>query len=298
MEQNLWTQLKEITSVALDSFNPQDYHFFTPEHGTCNPSIVRQYMIHANHHLASSGTAELALVHGAEAIFKELHGKLAIQLNPFFAHSQTQMTCNAKHLLHLFGEAGIESERVILKIPGTWEGILAAKELEEEGITTMLTAVFTATQAMTAMEKGISYIAPWVSAIQSIQSKDSLPLSHKGVELTLNLHQEFKQKQAKTRILAAGLKTIEEAFSVASIDALTIKPRLALELQATHEVPTLYRSFDLNLCDAVTTKRAFESQIKQEGSALEYLEQSLNQFRLSWMAIKQLASQGSSLALT
>ena len=40
----------------------------------------------------------------------------------------------ARQIIALYKEAGIDKERVLIKIGSTWEGIQAARALEEEGI--------------------------------------------------------------------------------------------------------------------------------------------------------------------
>jgi transaldolase len=53
----------------------------------------------------------------------------------------------AKQIIRLYEEKGISKERVLIKIASTWEGIQAAKELEEKyGIHCNLTLLFSFSQ--------------------------------------------------------------------------------------------------------------------------------------------------------
>lgn len=48
----------------------------------------------------------------------------------------------AEGLLKLYKEMGISQDRILLRIPGTWEGIQAAKQLESRGIQTHIILVY------------------------------------------------------------------------------------------------------------------------------------------------------------
>jgi transaldolase len=57
----------------------------------------------------------------------------------------------AKQIIRLYEEKGISKERVLIKIASTWEGIQAAKELEEKhGIHCNLTLLFSFCQVCTS----------------------------------------------------------------------------------------------------------------------------------------------------
>lgn len=61
----------------------------------------------------------------------------------------TEGTINkARHLVKMYEDAGISRERILVKIASTWEGIQAAKILEEEGIHCNMTLLFSKIQAI------------------------------------------------------------------------------------------------------------------------------------------------------
>ena len=61
--------------------------------------------------------------------------------------------------------AGIERERVLIKIASTWEGIRAAEMLEKEGIHCNLTLLFGMHQAVACAEAEVTLISPFVGRI-------------------------------------------------------------------------------------------------------------------------------------
>ena len=60
---------------------------------------------------------------------------------------------------------GISSDRVLIKIAATWEGIKAAQVLESEGIQCNLTLLFSLTQAIACAEAKAYLISPFVGRI-------------------------------------------------------------------------------------------------------------------------------------
>jgi transaldolase len=60
----------------------------------------------------------------------------------------------------------IETSRICIKIPATWEGLQACRELEKKGITTLATIVFSLEQTALAAAAGCRYIAPYVNELR------------------------------------------------------------------------------------------------------------------------------------
>lgn len=59
-----------------------------------------------------------------------------------------------------------DTKRVCIKIPATWEGLQACRELEKEGIATLATTMFCMEQAVLAADAGCTYIAPYVNELR------------------------------------------------------------------------------------------------------------------------------------
>ena len=71
----------------------------------------------------------------------------------------------ARRLIELYKEQGIERERVLIKIASTWEGIMAAEQLQKEGIKCNMTLLFSLPQAVRAAEAKVQLISPFVGRI-------------------------------------------------------------------------------------------------------------------------------------
>lgn len=293
---NLWDKLSSTTKVGLDSFDPKDYLHFQPSFGTCNPAIIRNHFLNEeasvirNSDFASSNLEKL-IVQESLPILQLLKGKIALQVNPFFANHYKQTVENAKQLCLLFEQAQIDKKRILIKIPATWEGILAAAKLEGLGISCVATAVFSLVQANTCAHYGISYIAPYVSKLQEeyLKKKHRFPKkSHYGVELVQNIQIQIDKMRSKTKILAASFQSISEVFSVSNASLITVKPKIAFDLQSETEVPPLYTWKELPNIAYAKNKDDFERKLFQDLVAPDLLAKMLNKFSLSWLNMRQL----------
>lgn len=63
-------------------------------------------------------------------------------------------------------EPEYDTKRICIKIPATWEGLQACRELEKRGIATLATTMFCTAQAALAADVGCTYIAPYVNELK------------------------------------------------------------------------------------------------------------------------------------
>lgn len=52
------------------------------------------------------------------------------------------MVSRAENILREYKEMGVSEERILIRIPGTWEGIQAAKHLEAKGVQTHVILIY------------------------------------------------------------------------------------------------------------------------------------------------------------
>ncbi len=60
------------------------------------------------------------------------------------------------------------ADNIVIKVPMTTEGLVAAKTFSEEGIKTNVTLVFSAAQALLAAKAGASFISPFVGRLDDL----------------------------------------------------------------------------------------------------------------------------------
>lgn len=52
------------------------------------------------------------------------------------------MVAQTRHLINLYEEMKVPKEKLIFQFPGTWEGIQASRQIESEGVATLVFLVF------------------------------------------------------------------------------------------------------------------------------------------------------------
>lgn len=63
-------------------------------------------------------------------------------------------------------QPGFDVARIAIKIPSTWEGMMACHTLELAGVRTLATTLFSMAQAVLAAEVGCTYVAPYVNELK------------------------------------------------------------------------------------------------------------------------------------
>ena len=87
---------------------------------------------------------------------------------------------------------------MVVKIPMTVEGLKAVKVLNQEGIKTNVTLVFSAAQALLAARAGATYVSPFLGRLDDI----SMP----GIDLIEEITEIFRMHDINTQIIAASIR--------------------------------------------------------------------------------------------
>jgi len=126
-----------------------------------------------------------------------------------------------------FQMAAIRPSRVGLKIPSTYENLSLAAELVSSGYVVGITAIFNPAQVFLACQTGAQYILPYVNR--------STRLLGDGVELVRQMRAVIDACSSNTQIIAASIKTPDEAIATLKAGAhhLTL-PLGLIELMGNH----------------------------------------------------------------
>ncbi|OIW28149.1 aldolase [Coniochaeta ligniaria NRRL 30616] len=177
---------------------------------------------------------ELMMVQLSLGFAPHTTGYLHVQTNPKWSYSTDKTVKNAKRILAHFRHIApdFDIKRVCIKIPATWEGLQACRELEMHGIATLATTMFCMEQAVLAAQVGCTYIAPYVNELR-VHFDPSYHDSDKGLTFCFQAQHYFETQGCKTKVLAASLTSIEEVMQLAGVHHITISPPLLAELAAT-----------------------------------------------------------------
>ncbi|KAF8249000.1 transaldolase [Wilcoxina mikolae CBS 423.85] len=160
-------------------------------------------------------------------ILPHIIGYIHTQTNPFHAFSTSATIADARRLISIYASLSppIPKERICIKIPATWEGLMACKALEAEGIRTLATTLFTLSQAKLAGEVGCTYVAPYVNALR-VHFEPGYVDEKPGFEVAVEAQRWFEVKGMKTEVLAASFVSTEEVLKLRGLKHLTISPVL------------------------------------------------------------------------
>ncbi len=89
-------------------------------------------------------------------------------------------------------------QNVVIKIPMCSEGLKAVKHLDERGIKTNVTLIFSALQALLAAKAGATYVSPFLGRLDDV-GQEGLVLIQEIVEL-------FNAQNLKTQIICASIR--------------------------------------------------------------------------------------------
>ncbi|KAH8906408.1 aldolase [Coniochaeta sp. PMI_546] len=177
---------------------------------------------------------ELMMVQLSVSFAPHTTGYIHVQTNPKWSYSTDKTVKNAERILAHFRHVApnFDTKRVCIKIPATWEGLQACRELEMHGIATLATTMFCMEQAVLAAHVGCTYIAPYVNELR-VHFDPSYHDSDKGFAFCSHAQRYFETQGSRTKVLAASLTSIEEVMQLAGVHHITISPPLLAELAAT-----------------------------------------------------------------
>lgn len=84
-----------------------------------------------------------------------------MQTSPFHAYDTEKVVAQARSYAREFEKIGIARDRFCIKIPSTGPALSACRILQEEGIATLGTSLFSVPQAIAASQAGCLSISPY-----------------------------------------------------------------------------------------------------------------------------------------
>ena len=248
---NTLDQLKQFTTVVADTGDFNSMRAYAPRDATTNPSLILKAVQQDAYKPLFSETvaahkdklvdfiADRVLVRFGLEILKIVPGRVSTEVDARLSFDTQATIAKAHDLIALYEAAGISRDRVLIKIAATWEGIVAATVLEEEGIHCNLTLLFSPIQAAACAEGNITLISPFVGRImdwyKKRDGKDFAPEDDPGVQSVRYIYAYYKHYGYKTEVMGASFRNVGEILALAGCDLLTISPDLLNQLQGMNE---------------------------------------------------------------
>jgi len=253
-------ELRKYSSIAIDSADLSKYGKIPVEHATTNPSLIAD---------VSKGNYLEHAISCCREILKRVPGQVSIQLDPRLSFDVEGSITQAEKILN-----SLANERLLIKIPGTWEGIMATQQLERKGIRCNVTIIVSVTQALAAAEAGASCIAAYVGRVSNWYKQED-----KGVELVTSIHNTLKSYGFPTKIMAASFQSLKQITQLCGLDIFTLKPELLHEL-ATASLPAskILGTPPSTPKPSPTSEKAFRWQLCNDSCASYLIDEAIRKF--------------------
>ncbi len=237
-------QLKALTTVVADTGDLDAIARLQPVDATTNPSLLLKAAALPRYQdllrQAVNGATDLnqACDRFAVSVGKEIlgviPGRISTEVDARLSFERNATLQRAQRLISLYEEAGVSRERVLIKIAATWEGISAARELEQQGIQTNLTLLFSFAQAQACADAGVFLISPFVGRIydwyKKTEGRDFTGNDDPGVQSVARIYRYYKSHAFKTVVMGASFRNVGQIEALAGCDRLTISPDLLDQL--------------------------------------------------------------------
>lgn len=321
MSKTLLEQLRQMTVVVADTGDIKAIEKFTPQDATTNPSlitaaaqmpeyqeIVDQTLLQAKKDAGAAASQadivtlafdRLAVAFGLK-ILQIIPGRVSTEVDARLSFDTEATLTKARELIAQYKAAGVDRDRVLIKIATTWEGIRAAEILEKEGIHCNLTLLFGLHQAIACAEAGVTLISPFVGRILDWYKKDtgrdSYPAAEDpGVLSVTTVYNYYKKFGYKTEVMGASFRNIGEITELAGCDLLTISPGLLAELHAT--IGELPRKLDpakvanMEIKKISVDKATYDKMHAADRMASDKLAEGIDGFTKALVALEKLLAE-------
>ena len=305
--------LKQFTTVVADTGDFHQMARFKPKDATTNPSLILKAVQKADYaplmrdtmarftSRALDETMDRLLVRFGCEILSIIPGRVSTEVDARLSFDTDMTVARGERLIALYYAEGIHTDRVLIKVAATWEGIEAARLLEQRGIHTNLTLLFSFCQAVACGQANVQLISPFVGRIYDWHKKsagsswveaDNTGVNDPGVKSVREIYNHYKHFGIATEVMGASFRNIGQITALAGCDLLTISPELLAQL-ASSDAPVA-RAMDaagasrLNLPAVHFDEAGFRYALNQDAMATEKLAEGIRAFALDAVKLEQL----------
>jgi transaldolase len=295
--------LKQFTTVVADTGDFHQLAQFHPQDATTNPSLILKAVQKPEYAPLLQQTVERfrsqpldevmdrLLVRFGVEILRHVPGRVSTEVDARLSFDTAATVARAERIIALYQAEGVPRERVLIKIAATWEGIQAAARLEQAGIRTNLTLLFSFVQAVACGQAKVQLISPFVGRIYDWYKKSAgaqwdeaaqAGANDPGVRSVRQIYQYYKRHGIATEVMGASFRNIGQVLALAGCDLLTISPDLLAQLMA--QDPPVTRALDpaqartLDLAEVRFDEAGFRFALNEDAMATEKLAEGIRAF--------------------
>ena len=295
--------LKQFTTVVADTGDFKQLAAFQPQDATTNPSLILKAVqkpeyapllkdtVAAHRGKPLDEVVDRLLVRFGTEILSIIPGRVSTEVDARLSFDEDATFTRAERLIELYQAAGVPTERVLIKVASTWEGIRAAERLEKRGIHCNLTLLFSFCQAVACGQARVQLISPFVGRIYDWTKKaagaawDEAAMAganDPGVQSVRRIYNHYKHFGIATEVMGASFRNVGQITALAGCDLLTISPELLAQLAASEA--SLPRALDADAAHAMDLppvqydEPAFRLALNQDAMATEKLAEGIRAF--------------------
>jgi transaldolase len=248
--------LKQFTTVVADTGDFRQLAQFQPQDATTNPSLILkavqkpdyapllQETMQRYRKRPLDETMDRLLVRFGREILSIIPGRVSTEVDARLSFDTMASLSRAERIIELYQAEGVPVERVLIQVAATWEGIQAARKLEERGIRINLTLLFSFCQAVACGQAKVQLISPFVGRIYDWYKKSagsswdeaaSAGANDPGVRSVRQIYHYYKHFGIATEVMGASFRNVGQILALAGCDLLTISPELMAQLAGSQE---------------------------------------------------------------
>jgi transaldolase len=312
-------EIKKHTVVVADTGDFESLKKYQPTDATTNPSLILaaskmpQYerlldkviaevknLKLSEKEIIQEAISRVFVAFGLE-ILKIIPGRVSTEVDARLSFDVEGQIERAKSLIKLYEEAGISKDRILIKLSSTWEGIQAARILENDyGIHCNLTLLFSFAQAVACAEAGVTLISPFVGRIYDWyvqKAKGNVTytmLTDPGVLSVTKIYNYYKKHGYKTEVMGASFRNTNQIKGLCGCDLLTISPSLLEELSndtsnVEQQLSANYQAASRSDLENISlNEKEFRWLMNEDEMANDKLSEGIRKFAVDAIALEEL----------
>jgi len=305
--------LKQFTTVVADTGDFKQMDAYRPQDATTNPSLILKAVQKPDYQSLLADTVaqyrgraldeimDRLLVRFGVEILSIIPGRVSTEVDARLSFDPPASIARAERLIALYQAQGIHMDRVLIKVAATWEGIQAARQLEQRGIHTNLTLLFSHSQAVACGEAKVQLISPFVGRIYDWYKKSAGPgwveadnagTNDPGVKSVRQIYNYYKKFGIATEVMGASFRNVGQITALAGCDLLTISPDLLAALAASkaplERALTAEAAQSLDLAPLHYDEAGFRFALNEDAMATEKLSEGIRAFCVDAVKLDRL----------
>jgi transaldolase len=305
--------LKQFTTVVADTGDFRQLAQYQPQDATTNPSLILKAVqkpeyapllkqtLDRFHGKPLDEQMDRLIVRFGTEILQIIPGRVSTEVDARLSFDTEATVARGERLVELYQAEGVNIERVLIKVASTWEGIQAAARLQQRGINTNLTLLFSFCQAVACAQAKVQLVSPFVGRIYDWYKKSagtawnesaSSGANDPGVKSVRQIYEYYKHFGIATEVMGASFRNVGQILALAGCDLLTISPELMAELQKSDApvqralVPAQAKDADIRFVQY--DEAQFRWALNEDAMATEKLAEGIRAFGADAVKLEKL----------